>query len=329
MKKKPIKISETSFQYTFEEIYGQHEAKRALEIAAAGGHNVLLTGPPGTGKSLLAKSIVSILPDLESEELLAVNSIYSISGLLDRNLISQRPFRTPHHTISSTAMIGGGKSLNPGEISLAHRGILFMDEFFEFPTNILESLRQPLEDGTITISRISGNSTYPCECMLIAASNPCPCGYRFSQMKTCSCTQNQYIAYKKKMSGPIIDRIDIRVFVQPVETKLLTTTSLQQNATSSDIRKKVGIARRIQVERYKDECILTNSQLTTRLISKFCNLTIEAEKLLKRSNQKYQLSTRSFFRIIKVAQTIADLSQKSEISVENIAEALQYRKLEL
>lgn len=313
-------------KHSFEDIYGQQVAKRALEIAAAGGHNILLTGPPGTGKSMLSQALLSILPAMEKEEVLAVNSVYSVAGLLSDELQLQRPFRSPHHTISTAAMIGGGSSLTPGEVSLAHRGVLFMDEIAEFPTNILESLRQPLENGTITISRVSGTLQYPCECMLVAASNPCPCGYKFSQIKACICSQNQYLAYKKKLSGPILDRIDLRIFVQPVETKFITHSENANHESSAQVRERVTAARKIQSERYANETIFTNSQLTTKQIHTFCQLTPDAEAFLKKSNQKYQFSTRTYFRIIKVAQTISDLNQKKQITQAEIVEALQYRK---
>ncbi len=336
IEKLPIKQKNTELTKTaapsknsFEDIYEQHEAKRALEIAAAGGHNILLTGPPGTGKSMLAQALVSILPPLEKTELMSVNSIYSVAGLLESSILIQRPFRSPHHSISGPAMVGGGTNILPGEISLAHRGVLFMDEVAEFPKNILESLRQPLEDGVIAISRVSGTTKYPCEFILVAASNPCPCGYRFSQVKTCICNQNQYLQYKKKLSGPILDRIDLRVFVQPVETKKINEENLQLNETSQTIRERVIQARQIQAKRYKNENILTNSQLSTKLIRKYCQLETQADNLLKKANQRYQFSTRTYFRLIKVAQTIADLEQKKIITVQEITQALQYRKVDM
>lgn len=319
----------TIFKNNFEDIYEQHEAKRALEIAAAGGHNILLTGPPGTGKSMLAQSLVSILPPLEKSELLEVNSIYSVAGLLDNSLVSDRPFRSPHHSISAPAMIGGGSNLLPGELSLSHRGVLFMDEIPEFPKNILESLRQPLENGHISVSRISGTTKYPCECILVAASNPCPCGYKYSQFKSCSCTFTQYQQYIKKLSGPIMDRIDLRVFVQAVETKKISEASLFHNETSQTIKERVQNARNIQKIRYKNENILTNSQLSTKLIRKYCFFEKNAEKQLKKATHKYNFSTRTYFRLIKVARTIADLEQRETISSSDISQALQFRKTDL
>lgn len=319
----------STFTNKFEDIYGQQEAKRALEISAAGGHNVLLTGPPGTGKSMLAKSLISILPPLDHAEILDVNSVYSVAGLIENDLLTNRPFRTPHHTISSAAMIGGGTNLNPGEISLSHRGVLFMDEIPEFPKNILESLRQPLEDGKIRVSRINGSTVFPCEFILVAASNPCPCGYRFSNQKTCTCSTSQFLQYKKRLSGPIIDRIDLRVFVQSVDTKKIDQNGLHENELSSKIRTRVIKAREIQKKRYKNEKILTNSQLTAKLIRQYCNIELPAENLLKKSNQQYKLSTRAYFRVIKVAQTIADLEGRPTININDIAQSLQYRKVDL
>jgi magnesium chelatase family protein len=310
----------------FEDIYEQHEAKRALEIVAAGGHNILLSGPPGTGKSMLAQALVSILPPLEKTEIIEVNSIYSVAGLLENQLLSHRPFRAPHHSISATAVIGGGSSLLPGEISLAHRGVLFMDEFPEFPKNILESLRQPLESGTISISRISGTTKYPCEFTLVAASNPCPCGFKYSQTKLCVCSPNQLQQYQKKLSGPILERIDLRVFVQAVESKKITQDYLMANETSQTVKNRVEHARSIQKLRYQDELILTNSRLSTKQIRKYCSLQPEADKLLKKAAQKFQFSTRTYFRLIKVARTIADLSNTKDIATHDIAEALQFQK---
>lgn len=311
--------------FDFADIQGQASAKRALEIAAAGGHNLLMVGPPGAGKSMMAKALVSILPPLTKREALEITSVYSVCGLNHQGLITQRPFRSPHHTTSQVGLTGGGTLLKPGEISLAHRGVLFLDEFPEFEKSSLEALRQPLEDGEVSISRASGSTTYPSAFCLIAAANPCPCGYHGSLKKACVCSQYALENYQKKLSGPILDRIDMHLRVKEVEVDKLTQPDSSAE-TSVIIQQRVTTARQQQQQRFKNTAYVTNSELTSPDIKKMCLLSGPAQHLLTKATEKLGLSARSYFKMIKVAQTIADLETAPQITQSHIAEALQYRQ---
>ncbi|MFH1597908.1 MAG: YifB family Mg chelatase-like AAA ATPase [Patescibacteria group bacterium] len=322
---KQIKPPLLNYAHDFSRIRAQDHAKRALEIAAAGGHNVLLSGPPGSGKTLLAKSLPSILPILTNDESLQVTKIYSVSGLIrtDKPLISQRPFRSPHHTSSGVSLIGGGSFPKPGEISLAHRGVLFLDELSEFPRKVLENLRQPLEDGIITVARAAGTVTYPAEFILVAATNPCPCGFATDPEKECVCTPAQIIKYQKKISGPLLDRIDLHVEVPRLSFQKITRD--KRTESSDTIRQRVEAARQIQKKRFADEKTISNAEMDNRLIEKFCDLDKQCTQLLKKAVNQFFLSVRSYMRILKMARTIADLENSNKISITHIAEALQYR----
>ncbi|MBR2453157.1 MAG: YifB family Mg chelatase-like AAA ATPase [Clostridia bacterium] len=315
-------------KYDFAEVKGQLYVKRALEVAAAGGHNVLMIGPPGSGKTMIAKRIPSILPDLTFEESLEVTKIHSIAGNLSSNspLISERPFRHPHHTISSVGLSGGGANPRPGEISLSHNGVLFMDELPEFRRDALEAMRQPLEDGEITITRSGGTATYPSNVMLVASMNPCPCGYYGDKVRECSCSQSQIMKYMGKISGPLLDRIDLHIEVPSVKYDELETK--EKGESSEEIKKRVDRARKIQTERYKGLGIFANSQLTPELMSKYCVLGEEANALLKQAFEALGMSARAHNRILKVARTIADLAGSENIEAEHIAETIQYRALD-
>lgn len=312
----------------FSDVKGQDNVKRALEIAAAGNHNVLLIGPPGTGKTMLAQRIPGILPDLTFEEALEVTKIHSIAGTLppDAPLITTRPFRSPHHSVSSAGLSGGGTVPRPGELSLAHNGVLFLDELPEFRREALEAMRQPLEDGTVTISRVNASLSYPCNMMLIASMNPCKCGYYGDSMHECRCTPAQIDAYRSKISGPLLDRIDIQVEVAAVDYSALS--HIGGGETSAQIKERVNKAREIQKSRYKSLNIYSNSQIGAGQIEEFCKIGDREHKILKRAFDTMGLSARAYSRILKVARTIADLEGHENINAAHIAEAIQYRSLD-
>lgn len=317
---------EESYLYDFKDVKGQQKAKKALEIAAAGGHNMIMVGTPGSGKTLMAKCFASILPPLELSEALELTKIYSVSGLLANNepLMVKRPFRAVHHTASANGIIGGGTNPKPGEITLAHRGVLFLDEIVEFPRNVLEVLRQPLEDGEVVISRAKHSIKYPADFILLAAMNPCPCGYLGDKEKHCTCTEYQINRYRAKLSGPLLDRIDIQIDVPRLTTDELLNTNTEAES-SVDIRKRVINARKIQKERYKEAGILTNSQLTADMVKKYCKIDESSKEILKLAVTKYQLSGRRYDRVLKLSRTIADLDNSEIITTKHITQALQYR----
>lgn len=317
-----------NYPYDMAYIRGQQSVKRALEIAAAGGHNVLMTGPPGAGKTFLARAFPSILPEMNQDEALEITKIYSIAGLLHRDepIVRHRPFRTPHHSASPVALIGGGSNPHPGEISLAHRGVLFLDELPEFGRSVIEALRQPLEDRVVTVSRAAGTVHFPAQFILIAAQNPCPCGYRNDPTQRCICLPTQIMRYHKKVSGPILDRIDLHVDVAPVKQNELMDEAVAER--SQDIRERVNRARAGQQKRFKGTKILTNSEMSTQDIKKYCKLSDESKSILRAALSQYKLSARAFYRIIKLARTIADLASEQDILPYHISEALVYRPKE-
>jgi magnesium chelatase family protein len=315
---------QTAYRVDFSEIKGQDNAKRALEIAAAGGHNVLMSGPPGSGKSMLAKAFPSILPALTLNEALEITKIYSIAGLLKDNIMTHRPFRAPHHTLSNVSIIGGGSIPKPGEVSLAHLGVLFLDELPEFQKSALEVLRQPIEDHEVTISRVNATLTYPASFMLIASMNPCPCGYLGDPTHKCTCTKNEIRRYNSRISGPLLDRIDIRVEVPAVDIKELEDRT--PGESSMLIRKRVNRARQIQNERFQNEKgIYFNAQLEPHLIDRYCELDQEGQDFLEMVYSKLKLSGRGYHRILKLARTIADLDGADQIGLIHLSEATSYR----
>ena len=318
----------TVYDLEFEEVKGQQHVKRAIEVAASGGHNVLMIGSPGSGNTMLARRIPTILPDMGFREALDTSKIYSVTGLLpeDRALTATRPFRTPHHTISDAGLIGGGAYPRPGEVSLAHNGVLFLDELPEFKKNVIEVLRQPLEDGKVTISRAATTITYPSSFMLVAAMNPCPCGYFGDSLKQCVCSPQQIRKYRSRVSGPLLDRIDIQVEVPSLDYKKLTDDNSEES--SDKIRERVNNARSVQEERFRNTNIFSNSQMTPKMLKKFSFPNKEGLNLLIRAIKKIGLSARAYDRILKVSRTIADLEGSGDITSRHISEAIQYRSLD-
>ncbi len=316
------------YMFDFADVKGQYQVKRALEIAAAGGHNTLMIGPPGSGKSMLAKRIPSILPSMTFEESLETTKIYSIAGMLADNisLIKSRPFRSPHHTISAAGLAGGGRIPKPGELSLAHHGVLFLDELPEFSRASMETMRQPMEDGQITIARVSGTLTYPCETMLVCAMNPCPCGYFGHPTRKCTCPQGTPAKYLAKVSGPLLDRLDIHIEVPQVDFKKLSDDEPAE--PSREIKKRVDAAREIQRKRLEGTGITCNGKMTPALTRKFCRLDEKSKAMLEKSFESLGLSARAYDKILRVARTIADLDGCENIELEHVIEAVQYRSLD-
>lgn len=310
----------------FSDVKGQLSCRRAVEIAVAGGHNILMIGPPGSGKSMISKRIPSILPKMSFAEAVETTKIHSIAGILKTPLVAVRPFRSPHHTISNIALVGGGTNPRPGEISLAHHGVLFLDEIPEFRRDVLEVLRQPLEDGTVTISRASGSVTFPAEFMTVASMNPCPCGYFGSEIKQCRCTDNRIRQYLNKISGPLLDRIDIHVEVPHVKYEELR--DLKDGESSASMHKRIMGARKIQLTRFSEDNIFTNAKMSSKHVRRYCVLNEDSEKLLKTAVNSLGVSARAYTKILKIARTIADMNSSENIESAHIAEAISFRTLD-
>ena len=328
IEKKVWKCEHMKAHEDFARVKGQAVAKRAMEIAVAGGHNILMVGPPGSGKTMLARCVPAVLPDLTFEEALEITKIHSVAGVLDlsKGVVTSRPFRSPHHTATTVALTGGGKDVKPGEISLAHNGVLFLDEMPEYSRETLETLRQPLEDGVITVSRANGTIDYPANFILVASMNPCPCGNYGSKDLECSCSPTQIHRYMKRLSGPLLDRIDLKIDVERVAYVDLKSDRLEES--SEEVKKRVDKARKVQLERYKGESIYSNAKMTTRHIRKYCQIDGESEALMESAFTKFNMSARGYNRILKVARTIADLDGSENIQFEHIAEAIAYRTIE-